>query len=148
MDFQSSVDRDSDHDLSCPAPSNTPAVDPNAKNASDRLFVSLRNDSFKEVRTRARTVLTMPWGPRIDVIFDPKGAAHMLGGKVTLAARTAGTEIEITSAFVTNVEKPLSLSGALACDEYVVYASAATEPSPQLRRIECYAFARVYALST
>ncbi len=122
-----------------------PPVDPRIAQQSDRLFTSFRSDTYKHVRAREKDILAVPWGPRVDVIFDAKGALGVVGGTVRLMARTAGTEVEIASATITSPDQVLALSGECGCDEYVVKASLGTDPGPNARRTESYFFARVYA---
>lgn len=120
-----------------------PQVD-DSINLTDRYFVSLRKEAYKTVRTQEADHLVLPWGPRIDVVFDPKGAPGVLNGRVRLVGRTRGArEFEIAVATITNADQPVTLSGSFACDEYVVKASAGSDPG-NVRVPESYSFARVY----
>ena len=127
------------------APRSTPPVDPSIAAQSQRFFTSVRADTYRCVHVREKDLLALPWGPMIDVLFDPKGAPGIVGGTVRLMARTAGTEIQIASATITDPNAPISLSGECGCDEYVVKASLGSDPGPMVRRIESYVFARVYS---
>ena len=122
-----------------------PALDPKLSQQSDRVFSSFRADAYRHVRLREKDILAMPWGPVIDVVFDPKGAMGIVGGLVRIMARTAGTEVEVAAATITSADQPLSLHAACGCDEYVVKASLGADPGPNARRTESYFFARVYA---
>jgi len=96
------------------------------------------------VRLREVDVLAVPWGPRIDVMFDPKGAPGIVGGKIRVMARTAGTEIEIGNAVILSPDQPVTISVASGCDEYVVKAQLGSDPGLTARPVESYFFARVY----
>ncbi len=122
-----------------------PPIDPKVAQLSDRLFTSFRADVYRHVRLREKDVLAMPWGPLIDVLFDPKGALGIVGGTVRIMARSAGTEVEVASATVTSPDQPLALSASCGCDEYVVKASLGSDPGGGARRTESYFFARVYS---
>ncbi len=111
---------------------------------TDRYFVSLRKEAYKTVRTQEADHLVLPWGPRIDAVFDPRGAPGVLNGRVRLLGRTRGSKaFELATATITNVDQPVTLSASFACDEYVVTASAGTDPG-NTRIPESYFFARVY----
>lgn len=121
---------------------------PNVEDAiqtSERYFVSLRKEAYRAVKTQEAEHLTLPWGPRIDVVFDPKGAPGLLNGRVRLMGRTRGArEFELASMTITNADAPITLSASFACDEYVVKASAGSDPGLSVRIPESYFFARVY----
>ena len=125
-------------------PTATPPVDPQLKAASDRLFTSYRADTYRCVRPLEKEMLAMPWGPRMDVVFDPKGAPGILGGRLRVMARTAGAEVEIANVPITSDTLPITLSVANGCDEYVVKATLGSDPGNLTRRVESYVFARVY----
>jgi hypothetical protein len=120
-------------------------IDPSIVAQSQRCFTSIRLDTYRCVRPTERDLLTIPWGPKVDVLVDPRGAAGVLGGTVRLVARTAGTEIELASATIIDPEAPVLLSGGCGCDEYVVKARLGTDPGALVKRIESYVFARVYS---
>lgn len=123
----------------------TPNVDPELTALSDRFFVSLRRDAFRPVRTQESELLAMPWGPRIDVIFHPKSAPGLVNGRVRLFARTTGGgDVEVAAETIRSADAPVRLSASMGCDEYVVKASAGTDPGPGARIPESYVFARVY----
>ncbi len=122
-----------------------PSVDPELTALSDRFFVSLRRDAFRVVRTQESELMAMPWGPRIDVIFHPKSAPGLVNGRVRLFARTTGGgDVEVAAATIASADAPVMLSASMACDEYVVKASAGTDAGPGARIPESYVFARVY----
>lgn len=130
----------------CPPvrPAPAPPVDPAFRDISDRYFVSIRSETYRSVRVREADVLALPWGPRLDVTFDPKGAPGILGGRVRVVARTGGTEVELANAVVANPDQPITFSVSTACDEYVVRAQLGFDPGPSARQVESYFFARVH----
>jgi hypothetical protein len=121
-----------------------PPVDPTMKGISDRFFTSVRADAYKCIRPQERDVLVVPWGPRIDVVFDPKGAAGIVGGRVRVMARTSGAEVEIANLPLLASDQPVSTSVAMGCDEYVIKAQLGSDPGMNARRTDSYVFARVY----
>jgi hypothetical protein len=121
-----------------------PPVDPNLRRASDELFVSVRSETYRCVRVKETDMLAVPWGPRVDVMFDPKGAPGIVGGTIRVMARTSGTEVEIGNVPITSATTPIAISVATACDEYVVKALLGSSPGPNAQRVESYFFARVY----
>lgn len=121
-----------------------PKVDPALRDMSDRLFINVRSETYRCVRMKETDMLAVPWGPRVDVMFDPKGAPGVVGGRLRIMARTAGTEVEIGNVPITAADQPIAISVATACDEYVVKASLGADPGPTARQIESYFFARVY----
>jgi hypothetical protein len=123
----------------------SPPVDPKLRKASDEFFVSFRSETYRCVRLRETDMLAVPWGPRVDVIFDPKGAPGIIGGTLRVMARTSGTEVELANVPVTSATTPIAISVAAGCDEYVVKAVLGTSPGPNAQRVESYFFARVYA---
>lgn len=123
-----------------------PTVDPELMSLSDRFFVSLRKEAYRTLKTQEAEHLAMPWGPRIDVVFHPKGAPGVVSGRLRIMARTKGAgDIEIASANITSSDTPISLSASFGCDEYVVKASSGIDPGPGARLPESYFYARVYA---
>ena len=139
------LDNNPSSDDFCDRPSLPAPVDPRIAALSDKYFTSFRSDTYKQLRFREAEVLAVPWGPRIDVIMDPRSAPGAVGGRVRLFARTSGTEIEIGSAFLSAVDQAVTLSGGIGCDEYVIKASLGSDPGPNAKAVESYFFARVYA---
>jgi hypothetical protein len=139
MDYDSAPDS-----YDCESSKHGPAIDPALRSISDRYFVNIRSETYRSVRLKEADVLAVPWGPRIDVMFDPKGAPGIIGGKVRVMARTAGTEVEIGNLSITSADQPLAISIASGCDEYVVKAQLGTDPGPGAHSVESYFFARVY----
>jgi hypothetical protein len=131
---------DSDSDRAAAAP-----LDPALAGMSDRFFTSLREETYRAVRPTERDMLAIPWGPRLDVIFDPKGAPGMLGGRVRIMARTSGTEVEIANVPILSADQPITVTASQACDQYVIKASLGSDPGLQARRVESYFFARVFS---
>lgn len=132
--------------MACDTDMRTPPVDPSMRSISDRFWTSIRSEASRCIReTREREVLAVAWGPRIDVTFDPKKAPNLLGGTVRIMGRTPGTEVELASAPVTAVDKPIVLSASTACDEYVVKVAAGTNTGVNDPMVESYTFARVYS---
>ncbi len=119
-------------------------VDPTLRGISDRFFVNIRSETYRCVRVREVDMLAVPWGPRLDIMFDPKGAPGIVGGKVRIMARTAGAEVEISNTIILSPDQPITVSVATGCDEYVVKAQLGTDPGPNARTVESYFFARVY----
>lgn len=116
----------------------------NSIQTTERYFVSLRKEADKTLRLAEAEILLLPWGPRIDVVFDPRGSQGALNGRVRLMGRTRGArEFEIAAVTISNPEQPVTLTGGFACDEYVVKASAGSDPG-NVRVPESYVFARVY----
>ena len=121
-----------------------PLVDPALRSASDRFFVSVRAETYRCVRDRETDMLALPWGPRLDVTFDPKGAPGIVGGRVRVMARTAGTEIEVANIAILNPNQPIGLTLAMGCDEYVIKAQLGSNPGPASPTVESSFYARVY----
>lgn len=121
-----------------------PNVDPQMRSASDRYFTSYRAEGYKCVRPTERDILAVPWGPRIDVLFDPKSAPGSVGGRVRVMARTGSTEIEIASAPIISDAQPIALTASGGCDEYVVKAVLGSDPGASARRVDSYVYARIY----
>jgi hypothetical protein len=48
------------------------------RSVSDRF---LRSEAYRCVRLKEADILAVPWGPRVDVMFDPKSAPGIVGGK-------------------------------------------------------------------
>jgi hypothetical protein len=119
-------------------------IDAGARAISDRYFVNVRSETYRCLRMRGAMVFSTPWGPRMDLIFDPKGASHVVGGTIRVLARTAGTEVEVASVTITSVDQPVALTVAVGCDEYVVQASSGSDPPGGTKPLDCYFFARVY----
>ena len=122
-----------------------PPLDPAMRDVSDRYFVNIRSECYRSVRVREADMLALPWGPRIDVMFDPRSAPGIVGGRVRVMARTAGTEVEAASVVISNPDQPFAISVAAGCDEYVVRAQLGFDPGPNARQVESYFFARVYS---
>jgi len=80
---------------SCDSSKRGPSIDPALRSVSDQFFVNVRSEAYRCVRIKETDILAVPWGPRVDVMFDPKGALGIVGGKIRVMARTAGTEVEI-----------------------------------------------------
>jgi hypothetical protein len=130
----------------CDTDTRTPPVDPSMRSISDRFWTSLRSEAFRCIRaTIEREVLAVAWGPRIDVTFDPKKAPNLLGGTLRLMGRTTGTEVELASAPIIAVDKPITLSAATGCDEYVVKVAAGTNAATNDPMVDSYFYARVYS---
>ena len=139
------LDRTSDIDCGCDTARATgPVLDPRLATQSDRFFSSFRAEAYKCVRPTEKDVLALPWGPRLDVMFDPKGAPGIVGGRVRVMARSAGTEVEIANVLLASAEQPVALTAMGGCDEYVIRASLGSDPGANTKRIESYIYARVY----
>lgn len=104
-----------------------------------------RREVFRAVDERETTMLAIPWGPRVDVFFNPLEQVGMAGGTVHLYARTPGGQIEIASAAIPTPAAPVKLSGAFACDHYVVTAQLGTAAPAGPSETESYVFACSYA---
>ena len=128
----------------CDSSKRGPSVDPTLRGVSDQLFVNVRSETYRCMRIKEADILAVPWGPRVDIMFDPKGALGVVGGTVRVMARTAGTEVEIGKLSIADANTPLALSVASGCDEYVVKAVLGTDPGPTAKQVESYFFARVY----
>ncbi len=135
--------------MPCDNNSRGPNVDPSMRGISDRFWTSVRSEAFRAIREKMeREVLALPWGPRIDVTFDPRKAPNLLGGTVRLMGRTPGSEVELARAPITAVDQPITLRGATGCDEYVVKVSAGTNAATSDPMVDSYFFARVYSSSS
>ncbi len=135
--------------MPCDNTNRGPQVDPSMRSISDRFWTSVRSEAFRAIReTMEREILALPWGPRIDVTFDPRKAPNLLGGTVRLMGRTPGSEVELARAPITAVDMPILLTAATGCDEYVVKVSAGTNAANTDPMVESYFFARVYSSST
>ena len=132
--------------MACDTDTRTPLVDPTMRGISDRYWTSIRSEAFRCIRATAeREILATPWGPRIDVTFDPKKAPNLLGGTLRLMGRTTGTEVELASAPITAVDKPITLSASTGCDEYVVKVAAGTNAGTNDPMVDSYFYSRVYS---
>ena len=101
---------------------------------SDRQTV----DASPVVTTNASetSILNVPWGPNVDILFDPQNIASFAGGKVVLYAQCRGIRAKLSSVTITDITKPLWLTGGAGCENYVVTAqlgSAAAVPQPACR---------------
>lgn len=94
-----------------------------------------RAESFPTVlSTGSETpILNIPWGPNVDVIFDPRGNAAYVGGKVVLYGQDRGTRAKISSVTITDASQAVALSGGFGCESYVVTAQlGSAQPTPTL----------------
>jgi hypothetical protein len=121
-----------------------PPVAQRDKDLSDKAFVSYSSDAYRCVTTKEADILTMPWGPRMDIVFHPKSAPHALGGRLRVLGRVKGAEIELASLPIQSADAPMTASVAFGCDAYAIRASLASEPPPNSPRVESYVYARVY----
>jgi hypothetical protein len=121
-----------------------PPIDAQHRELSGRAFVSYSSDAFRCVAQKEADVLTMPWGPRIDVVFHPKNAPGAVGGRVRVLGRVKGAEVELANAPINAADTPITLSAAFGCEAYAVRASLGSDPGPSAPRVETYVFARVY----
>jgi hypothetical protein len=113
---------------------------------SDKAFVSYSADAFKQVTTKEADILVMPWGPRLDVIFDPKGAPGFAGGSVRIYGRTKNGDMELASTVIQSAGAPVRLTAEYGCDAYAIRAVLGSEPpATGAPRVESYVYARVYA---
>jgi hypothetical protein len=111
----------------------------------EAVYRRVRRTTYKTVGTKETTVLTLRWGPTVDVLFDPKNAPGSAGGTVRIYARTPGGQIEIARATIANPPVPLLLTASAGCDHYVVTATLGSAPPAGSRSVDCYAYACSYA---
>jgi hypothetical protein len=119
-------------------------LDPRAAALSEQVFPTVKNETMKRLTTTEEDVLVLPWGPRIDVMIEPRRHPGIVGGRARLMARTRFSEIEIASATFTSMDAPITLSGGHGCDEYVIRAAAFTDPGINQEVPESFFYARIY----
>lgn len=86
--------------------------------------------------TAAETqVLALPWGPAVDVMFDPQGAAQS-AITVRLYAVWEGTKVLVDQKVIAAASTlAVLLSATVGADSYVVTAQPAAVPSPAVEQL-------------
>lgn len=106
------------------------AAAPEAPDKTDRQTV----DAQPVVTTNnaESPILSVPWGPNVDVLFHPRGTVSFVGGKVVLYAESRGVRAKLSSVTITDASKGYWLTGGAGAERYVVTAQLGSAPaSPQ-----------------
>ncbi len=116
-------------------------------NEDEPRFPRIRREAYRPVvrQDRETTLIVVPWGPRLDVLFHPNSAPGIAGGVLRIYARTPGGQFEIARAPIATLAAPMLLVASAACDHYVVTAVLGTAPGSGAKSVETYVFASAYA---
>ena len=113
----------------------------------DATFPRTVRKTFKAITspTQETILLRIPWGPRLSVLFDARGAVGIGGGKLLIYAVVESSQIPLSSTAIPTTTSTLAVLAEAACDSYLVTAILATPLPPGTSQIESYVYAGSYA---
>ena len=114
----------------------------------DAVFPRTVRKVYKAVTsdTRATQLLRIPWGPRLSVLFDPRGATNIGGGTVTVYAIIEADQF-VAQEVTIPVAGPMPVILVEAgCDSFLVTATLGTPlAAGETQAVECFVYASTYA---
>jgi hypothetical protein len=127
-----------------PAPADGP-INAAAGGQPDAAFPRSVRKTFKAITstTQETTLLRIPWGPRLSVLFDPRSAVGIAGGSLIVYAVVESSQIPISTTGI--VATPFLVLAEAACDSYLVTALLGTPLPPGTTQVESYVYAGSYA---
>jgi len=113
----------------------------------DATFPRTVRKAFKAVTsaTQETALVRIPWGPRLSVLFDPRGAIGIEGGKLLVYAVVESSQILLSTTAIATPPAPLALLAEAACDSYLVTAVLGTPLPAGAAQVESYVYAGTYA---
>jgi hypothetical protein len=113
----------------------------------DATFPRTVRKTFKAITssTQETTLLRIPWGPRLSVLFDARDAVGIGGGKLLVYAVVESSQILLSTTTITTPASTLAVLAEAACDSYLVTAVLATPLPAGTTQIESYVYAGTYA---
>jgi len=113
----------------------------------DAMFRRTVRKTFKAIAssTQETTLLRVPWGPRLSVLFDARGAIGIGGGKLIVYAVVESSQIPLSSTPIAAPASTLAVLAEAACDSYLVTAILGTALPPGATQVESYVYAGSYA---
>ena len=111
----------------------------------DATFPRTVRKTFKAITssTQETTLLRIPWGPRISVLFDPRNAIGIAGGSLNVYAVVESSQIPLSVTPIGAV--PIRVLEEAACDSYLVTATLGTALAAGTTQNESYVYAGTYA---
>jgi hypothetical protein len=116
----------------------------------DATFPRTVRKAFKAITslTQETTLLRIPWGPRLSVLFDARGAIGIGGGSLLVYAVVESSQILLSTTPIPTPTSTLAVLAEAACDSYLVTATLATPIPAGATQVESYVYAGTYAGST
>jgi len=118
----------------------------------DATFPRTVRKVFKAITssTTETTLVRIPWGPRLSVLFDPRGATNIVGGFLFVYGMAESTSIQLSKSPVLTSAAgepiPFRVLEEAGCDGYIVTATLGTPlPAGTTQTIESFVYAATYA---
>jgi hypothetical protein len=115
--------------------------------APDATFRRSVRKAFKAVLSASQetTLVRVPWGPRASVIFVPRGAVNIAGGRLLVYAVVEAFEAKIADVAIPNDTDPVPILVEAGCDTFLVRATLGAPLAAGTEQIESYVYAATYA---
>ena len=113
----------------------------------DATFPRTVRKTFKAITspTQETTLLRIPWGPRLSVLFDARGAIGIGGGSLLIYGIVESSQILLSTTAIAGPTTTLAVLAEAACDSYLVTAILGTPLPPGTTQVESYVYAGTYA---
>ena len=114
----------------------------------DAVFPRTVRKVYKAVTsdTRATQMLRIPWGPRLSVLFDPRGATNIGGGTVSVYAVIEADEFLVSATTIPALGPMTPILVEAGCDTFLVTATLGTPlAAGATQAVECFVYASTYA---
>jgi hypothetical protein len=116
-----------------------------AGGAPDATFPRTVRKAFKAIisATQETTLLRIPWGPRLSVLFDPRSATGIAGGRLVVYAVVESSQIPLSTTPIGAAA--FRVLEEAACDSFLVTAVLGSPLPAGATQSESYVYAGTYA---
>ena len=113
----------------------------------DATFPRTLRRVFKAITsaTQETLLVRIPWGPRLSVLFDPRGATGITGGSLFVYAIVESAQVLLSSTPIAVSTQAFRVLEEAACDAYLVTATLGTPLPAGASQLESYVYAGTYA---
>lgn len=114
----------------------------------DAVFPRTVRKVYKAVTsdTRETQMLRIPWGPRLSVLFDPRGATNIGGGTVNVYAIIEADQFLVRTVLIPVAGPMPVILVEAGCDSFLVTTTLGTPlAAGTTQDVECFVYASTYA---
>ncbi len=125
----------------------SPAPVQAASTEADARFPRTVRKAYKAITsaTEETSLVRIPWGPRFSMVFVPRGAAGIVGGRLRVYAVLESDQVSIFDVAIASAADAIPFVGEIGCDSFLVAATLGAPLPAGGKQVESYVYACTYA---